>query len=119
MAVRAVPGVETMLVSSNIRVGQKRIEGLCEVKTLQNFPSAIICLLSFLSDAIDSLNTPDASARKGFLFSSLLIIWSVKALNNGHCCLVLFIYSVSFGANLKLVGTEQQKYIYSNRTAET
>ena len=42
-----------------------------------------------------------------------------KALNNGYCCLVLFIYSVSFGANLKLVGTEQQKYIYSNRTAET
>ena len=47
VAVRAVPGVETMLVSSNIRVGQKRIEGLCGSKTLQNFPSAIICLLPF------------------------------------------------------------------------
>ena len=68
MAVRAVPGVEAMLVSSNIRVGQKRIEGLCELKTLQNFPSAIICLLPFLSDTIDSLDTPDAPARKGFLF---------------------------------------------------
>ena len=84
MAVRAVPGVEAMLVSSNIRVGQKRIEGLCELKTLQNFPSAIICLLPFLSDAIDSLNTSDAPVRKGFLFSSLLIIWSVKELNIDH-----------------------------------
>ena len=86
VTVRAFPGVEAMLVSSNIRVGQKRIEGLCELKTLQNLPSAIICLLPFLSDTIDSLDTPDAPARKGFLFSSLLIIWSVKELNNDHCC---------------------------------
>ena len=85
-------------------MGQERIEGLCELKTLQNFSSAIICLLPFLSDTIDSLDTPDAPARKGFLFSSLLIIWSVKELNNDHCCLVLFIHSVSFGANLKLGG---------------
>ena len=117
MAVRAVPGVEAMLVSSNIRMGQKRIEGLCKLETLQNLPSAIICLLPFLSDAIDSLNTPDAPARKGFLFSSLLIIWSVKVLNNDHCCLVLFIHSVSFGANLKLGGTEQQKYIYMQQNS--
>ena len=88
MAVRAFLGVEAMLVSSNIRVGQKRIEGLCEFKTLQNFPSAIICLLPFLSDTIDSLDTPDAPARKGSLFSSLLIIWSVKELNIDHCYLV-------------------------------
>ena len=117
VAVRAVPGVEAMLVSSNIRVGQKRIEGLCELKTLQNFPSTIICLLPFLSDTIDSLDTPDAPARKGFLFSSLLIIWSVKGLNNDYCSLVSFIHSmcsegVHLGANLKLGGTGQQKYIY-------
>ena len=68
MAVRAVPGVETMLVSSNVRVGQKRIEGLCELKTLQNLSIAITCLLPFLADTIDSLDTPDAPARKGFLF---------------------------------------------------
>ena len=118
MAVRVVPGVGAMLVSSNIRVGQERIEGLCELKTLQNFPSAIICLLSFLSDAIDSLNTPDAPARKGFLFSSLLIMWSVKALNNDHCCLVLFIHSmcledVSFGANLKLKGQNSKIHLHA------
>ena len=65
VAVRAVPGVEAMLVSSDIRVGQKRIEGLCELKTLQSFPSAIICLLPFLSGTVDSLDTPDAPARKG------------------------------------------------------
>ena len=94
-------------------MGQERIEGLCELKTLQNFPSAIICLLSFLSDAIDSLNTPDASARKGFLFSSLLIIWLVKVLNNGHCCLVLFIPSVSFGANLKLGGKNSKNTLHA------
>ena len=94
MAVRAVPGVEAMLVSSNIRVGQKRIEGLCEFKTLQNFPSTVICLLPFFSNTSDRLDTPDAPARKGFLFSSLLIIWSVKELNNDHCCLVSFIHSM-------------------------
>ena len=87
MAVRAVPGVEAMLVSSNIRVGQKRIEGLCELKTLQNFPSAIICLLPFLSDTIDSLDTPDAPARKGSLFSSLLVIMYSSCLekHEGYC----------------------------------
>ena len=109
-----------MLVSlEQHQSGQERIEGLRELKTLQDFPSAIICLLPFPSDAIDSLNTSDAPVRKGFLFSSLLIIWSVKVLNNDRCCLVLFIHSVSFGANLKLVGTEQQKYITCNRTAKT
>ena len=113
MAVRAFPGVEAMLVSSNIRVGQKRIEGLCELKTLQNFPSAIICLLPFLSDTIDSLDTSDAPAGKGFLFSSLLIIWSVKELNNDHCCLVLFIHSVSFGANLKLKGQNSKIHLHA------
>ena len=120
MAVRAFPGVEAMLVSSNIRVGQKRIEGLCELKTLQNFPSATICLLPFLSDTIDSLDTPDAPARKGFLFSSLLIIWSVKGLNNDYCSLVSFIHSmcsegVSFGASLKLGGrTAKIHYVQQN-----
>ena len=121
MAVRAFPGVEAMLVSSNIRVGQKRIEGLCELKALQNLPSAIICLLPFLSDTIDSLDTPDAPARKGFLFSSLLIIWSVKGLNNDYCSLVSFIHSMCFiwcksqargdrTAKIHLHATEQLKH---------
>ena len=87
VAVRAIPGVEAMLVSSNIRVGQKRIEGLCESKTLQTFPSAIICLVPSFSDISDSLDTPDAPARKGSLFSSLLaIVYSFcSEKHEGYC----------------------------------
>ena len=87
VAVRAVPGVEAMLVSSNIRVGQKRIEGLCELKTLQNFPSTINCLLPFPSDTSDKPDTPDVPARKGSLFSSLLaIVYSFcSEKHEGYC----------------------------------
>ena len=122
MAVRAVPCVGAMLVSlEQHQSGQERIEGLRELKTLQDFPSAIICLLPFPSDAIDSLNTSDAPVRKGFLFSSLLIIWSVKALNNDHCCrccsFTVCVRKMLFGTNFKLGGTKQQRYIYMQRNS--
>ena len=88
MAVRAVPGVGAMLVSlEQHQSGQERIEGLCELKTQQNFPSTINCLLPFFSDTSDRVDTPDVLARKGSLFSFLLaIVYSFcSEKHEGYC----------------------------------
>ena len=79
--------VIVMLVSSNVRVDQKRSEGLRELKTPQNFPSTINCLLPFFSDTSDRVDTPDVLARKGSLFSFLLaIVYSFcSEKHEGYC----------------------------------